>query len=126
MLAGGIVAAPVAAWAVRFVPARALGLMVAGLLLVTNVRELATWAELATSRWIGYGVVVALVAWAASAPYVGALLRPPTRRATPRSPRPPDAGRSLGRTRTLRRGGSTTSIAPRRGRADRDRGRLQR
>lgn len=76
MLAGGIVAAPVAAWVVRFVPARALGLMVAGLLLVTNVRELATWADLATSRWIGYGAVVALVAWAASAPYLGALLRP--------------------------------------------------
>lgn len=76
MLAGGIVAAPVAAWTVRFVPARALGLMVAGLLLATNVRELATWADLATSRWIGYGAVVTLVAWAASAPYVGALLRP--------------------------------------------------
>ena len=76
MLAGGIVAAPVAAWVARFVPARALGLTVAGLLLVTNVRELATWADLATSRWIGYGAVVALVAWAASAPYLGALLRP--------------------------------------------------
>jgi uncharacterized membrane protein YfcA len=75
MLAGGVVAAPVAAWAVRFVPARGLGLMVAGLLLVTNVRELATWSELGASRWLGYASVVVLVAWAAAAPYVGGPLR---------------------------------------------------
>jgi uncharacterized protein len=75
MLAGGIVAAPVAAWSVRFVPARALGLMVAGLLLVTNVRELATWADLGPSRWFGYAAVLALVAWAASVPYIGQALR---------------------------------------------------
>ena len=68
MLGGGVVAAPVAAWTVRYVPARALGLLVAGLLLVTNIRELATWAGLGTGRWLGYGTAVALVAWAAAHP----------------------------------------------------------
>jgi hypothetical protein len=47
---------------VRFVPARLLGVLVAGLLLVTNFRELATWAELGAVRWIGYvGIAGAVV-----------------------------------------------------------------
>jgi uncharacterized protein len=61
MLAGGIVAAPVAAWAVRHIPARPMGIAVAALLLLTNSRELAGWAGLGASRWLLYGVVVALV-----------------------------------------------------------------
>lgn len=68
MLGGGIVAAPVAAYTVRFVPARALGLAVAGLLLLTNARELATWAALGASRWIAYIAVALLVASAAAYP----------------------------------------------------------
>jgi uncharacterized membrane protein YfcA len=68
MLAGGIVAAPVAAYTVRFVPARSLGLMVAGLLLLTNTRELAAWAELGATRWIAYALVLVLVIWAAAYP----------------------------------------------------------
>lgn len=68
MLGGGIVAAPVAAYTVRFVPARALGLAVAGLLLLTNARELATWAGLGASRWIVYTAVALLVGSAAAYP----------------------------------------------------------
>lgn len=41
MLGGGVLAAPLAAYLVRFVPARLLGLAVAGLLLVTQTLELA-------------------------------------------------------------------------------------
>jgi uncharacterized membrane protein YfcA len=63
MLIGGILAAPVAAFSVRYVPARLLGVLVAGLLLITNTRELAMWSELGAIRWALYaGIVVAVVA----------------------------------------------------------------
>jgi len=68
MLAGGIVAAPLSGWVVRHIPARPLGLAVAALLLLTNARELASWASLGAVRWLAYGAVVALVAAAALAP----------------------------------------------------------
>lgn len=68
MLVGGLAAAPIAAYTVRFVPARLLGLLVAGLLLVTNVRELAIWAEIGAARWLAYVPIVAAVALAWAAP----------------------------------------------------------
>lgn len=68
MLGGGLVAAPIAASVVRFVPARALGLAVAGLLLVTQVRELAGLADLGAPRWIAYGAVGLALAGAAARP----------------------------------------------------------
>ncbi len=64
MLAGGVLAAPVAAWTVGFVPARQLGVLVAGLLLLTNARELARFAEVGPARWLAYAAVVAAVVWA--------------------------------------------------------------
>lgn len=60
MLIGGVLAAPLAAYVIRFLPARGLGVAVAGLLMLTNLRELFTWAEVGPLRWIGYGAVVAL------------------------------------------------------------------
>lgn len=68
MLAGGVLAAPVAALAIRFIPARAMGLAVGALLLFTNARELADWAQLSSSRWLAYLLVSILVAVAALAP----------------------------------------------------------
>jgi uncharacterized membrane protein YfcA len=68
MLIGGVIAAPVAAWSVKFVPARVLGLAVSYLLLFTNIRELAGWRGLELSRWWGYAAVTALVIWAAANP----------------------------------------------------------
>lgn len=68
MLIGGVIASPIAAWSVRFVPARLLGLLVAGLLLVTNARELSNWAEVGAGRWIAYMAIIAAVAVAAAAP----------------------------------------------------------
>jgi len=69
MLVGAVVAAPVAAWVVKHVPARPMGVAVGGLLLVTNVRELAGWAGLAIwQQVLAYGTVVALVAAAALRP----------------------------------------------------------
>src|SRR5688572_7969521 len=68
MLVGGVLAAPVAAWAIRFIPARPLGIAVAGLLLLTNARELISWAQLTAWSWWIYAGIVLLVALAAAAP----------------------------------------------------------
>jgi uncharacterized membrane protein YfcA len=57
MLAGGMLAAPLAAYVVRFVPARALGLAVAGLLLTTQARELAGALDVGSGRWIAYALI---------------------------------------------------------------------
>ncbi len=51
MLCGGVLAAPLAAMLVRHIPARALGVAVAGLLLITNVRELGNWSHLGPLVW---------------------------------------------------------------------------
>jgi uncharacterized membrane protein YfcA len=79
MLLGGMVAAPVAAWMVRHVPARPMGVAVGGLLLVTNIQQLADWRDLTTSRWLLYGAALALVAVAALRPR----LRPTVEAADP-------------------------------------------
>ena len=73
MLLGGVAAAPVAAWVVRRVPARPMGIAVAALLLATSVRELAGWTGIGAARWVLYATVAALVALTAAAPR----LRPP-------------------------------------------------
>jgi uncharacterized membrane protein YfcA len=54
MLIGGMIAAPLAAYVVRFIPPRIMGLAVAGLLLVTQSRELANAVDLPGSRWLAY------------------------------------------------------------------------
>jgi uncharacterized membrane protein YfcA len=68
MLIGGVIAAPIAAMAVKKIPARALGVAVGGLLLLTNVRELSNWAGLGASRWAFYGIVIVAVGIAAYRP----------------------------------------------------------
>ena len=68
MLAGGVLAAPLAASAIRFLPARALGIAVGGLLFMTNVRELASWAGIGMTRWVAYAVVIAACGYAAARP----------------------------------------------------------
>ncbi|HEX2052539.1 MAG TPA: sulfite exporter TauE/SafE family protein [Actinomycetota bacterium] len=70
MLAGGVLAAPIAAWTIRFIPARALGVAVGGLLLLTNVRELANYAGLGGIRWAAYGAVIAACSYAAMRPRI--------------------------------------------------------
>jgi hypothetical protein len=71
MLVGGVLAAPLAAWLVRFVPPRPMGVLVAGLLLLTSSRELLVWSAVEHGRWVAYAAIVALV--------VVAALRPPVR-----------------------------------------------
>lgn len=58
MLLGAVVAAPLAAWVVRHLQPTLLGIGAGGLMLLTNSRELAGWAELGPSRWVPYGAVV--------------------------------------------------------------------
>jgi uncharacterized membrane protein YfcA len=64
MLGGGIFAAPVAAWVIRYVPARPMGVAVAALLLLTNARELAAWSGLSKGPWVWvlYAGVVGVIA----------------------------------------------------------------
>ena len=57
LLAGGIVAAPIAAWLVRLLPARVMGTLVAGIILVTNAQ---TFLDA-----VGIGSLVANVVYAA-------------------------------------------------------------
>jgi uncharacterized membrane protein YfcA len=68
LLIGGVLAAPVAAWLVRLLPARPLGVAVGALLLFTNTRDLAGWRNLGPERWALYGAVVVLAVLAAVAP----------------------------------------------------------
>jgi uncharacterized membrane protein YfcA len=64
MLAGGVIAAPVAAWVIRYIPARPMGVAVAGLLLITNARDLASWAGIGKTAWVWavYAGISALLA----------------------------------------------------------------
>ena len=66
MLAGGVVAAPLAAWVIRYVPARPMGVAVAVLLLMTNARQLVGWTGFALGPVSGavYAATIALVVFA--------------------------------------------------------------
>jgi uncharacterized membrane protein YfcA len=72
MLGGGILAAPIAAWFVRHVAPRPMGVAVAALLLLTNARELSTWAGLGPGRWAVYAAIAVLVTLAALRPRLAA------------------------------------------------------
>ncbi|MEH1013208.1 sulfite exporter TauE/SafE family protein [Micromonospora sp. CPCC 206060] len=67
LLIGGLIAAPVAAWLVRIVPAQLLGATIGGVIVLTNARTLFRTAEVAGPvSLVGYGLlavgwVVALV-----------------------------------------------------------------
>jgi len=84
MLVGGVLAAPLAAYVVRFVPARLLGLAVAGLLLLTQSRELATAYDFPGSRWVVYLSIPVLVILAALRPRIARRVR--SRRADQAAP----------------------------------------
>jgi uncharacterized membrane protein YfcA len=70
LLTGGVVAAPIAAWLVRHVPARVLGSAVGGIIVLTNARTLlrSDWIDApAGVRWVVYTVVY--LVWAAALAY---------------------------------------------------------
>ena len=68
MLVGGVIAAPIAAWVIRFLPARLLGIAVSALLFLTNLQWLAGWADLAAERWLLYALALLACAWGAARP----------------------------------------------------------
>ncbi len=75
MLGGGVAAAPLAAYVVRFLPARLLGLGVAGLLLLTQSRELANAFDVPGSRWLAYLIIPVAILLAALRPHLVKWLR---------------------------------------------------
>jgi uncharacterized protein len=61
LLAGGIVAAPLAAWLVRMITARLLGAAVGGLIILTNVRTLSdVFGINGQTRWTVYLAITAV------------------------------------------------------------------
>lgn len=68
MLSGGVIAAPLAAWVTRFLPARGLGVAVGGLLLVTNIRELGAAGDVGPLLWAAYVAAIGACAYAALRP----------------------------------------------------------
>lgn len=92
LLVGGLIAAPVAAWLVRIVPAQLLGAVIGGVIVLTNARTLMRSADLGgPARPAVYALLAA--AWlAALALAVRALLRTRRQRAVGAAPlaaRPP-------------------------------------
>ncbi len=95
LLAGGLVAAPIAAWLVRHVPPRLLGSAVGGIIVFTNTRSLFNAFEVADAvRWPVYAVIV--VGWVGAVPGRGSSTgpTPPPSRSRPRSGWRPSAARS--------------------------------
>src|SRR3712207_1467637 len=67
LLAGGLIAAPVAAWLVRHVPPRLLGSLVGGIIVLTNARTLLRSDWIDASDPVRYAVYAAVyVLWAAA------------------------------------------------------------
>ncbi|MGJ3204727.1 sulfite exporter TauE/SafE family protein [Geobacillus sp. FJAT-46040] len=65
LMAGGVVAAPIAAWLVRKLPSHLLGVLVGGLIILTNVRTLLhAWEAPAPVYPTVYGLIV--IGWAAA------------------------------------------------------------
>jgi uncharacterized protein len=70
LLAGGVVAAPIAAWLVRHIPPRVLGSAVGGIIILTNSRTLlkSDWVNAPDEvRYVLYAAIYAL--WAAAIVY---------------------------------------------------------
>ncbi|HEX5595565.1 MAG TPA: sulfite exporter TauE/SafE family protein [Micromonosporaceae bacterium] len=84
LLIGGIIAAPIAAWLVRNLPAQLLGVAIGGVVLLTNTRTLLASFNVDAARPLIYAAVVA--AWLAAA---GLAVRALRRARTPEQPRPP-------------------------------------
>jgi uncharacterized protein len=70
LLAGGVVAAPIAAWLVRHIPPRILGSAVGGIIILTNTRTLlrSDWIDAPdATRWALYALIYAI--WAGAIVY---------------------------------------------------------
>jgi uncharacterized membrane protein YfcA len=71
LLLGGVIAAPIAAWLVRHIPARILGSAVGGLIVLLNSRTLLSEHAIdASSEVRGSVYVVVMIAWVAAVVHV--------------------------------------------------------
>lgn len=61
LLAGGVIAAPIAAWLVRKLPARILGSAVGSIILVTNAKTIVDAAGLAETAAVLAYVAIGLI-----------------------------------------------------------------
>jgi uncharacterized protein len=59
LMIGGVIAAPIAAWLVKIMPARILGVAAGGLIVLTNIQTFMEWAGIDGSL-----IVLAAVVWA--------------------------------------------------------------
>ncbi len=66
LLVGGVVAAPIAAWLVKILPALGLGVAVGVLLLLTNVGQLVESTGLGWLGWLAWGISLVALGVAAS------------------------------------------------------------
>jgi uncharacterized membrane protein YfcA len=79
LLIGGVIAAPIAAWLVRVVPAQLLGAAVGGMIVLTNARTMLRVFDVATAARVALYVTIVL-AWAVAVAFAIRALRR-TRRA---------------------------------------------
>lgn len=82
MLAGGVLAAPIAAWLARHIPGRMLGSLAGGLIAVINLRNLfqSGWIEIAPAAQV-VAMAAAVIGWAGAVAY-SAMAHRATRNAT--------------------------------------------
>ena len=67
LLAGGLIAAPIAAWLVRHIPPRLLGSLVGGMIVLTNTRTLLGSDGIAAGDGVRYAAYALIcLAWAAA------------------------------------------------------------
>jgi uncharacterized membrane protein YfcA len=74
LLAGGVIAAPVAAWLVRKLPPRVLGGAVGGLIILTNFRTLSEPLGLEDAT-LAFGYALVALGWAAAVAFAVAQVR---------------------------------------------------
>lgn len=76
LLAGGVVAAPIAAWVVRILPTRILGTSVGGIILLTNMRTFINAVGLDAQPVLAYLVYALIVAvWVAALAFAIVIIR---------------------------------------------------
>lgn len=98
LLAGGLVAAPIAAWLVRHIPPRILGSAVGGLIVLTNIRSLlhSDWITIGdAAQWAIYALILAI--WGAAVAYSLKEHRsqPATAQPTAVEPRPAESAATI-------------------------------
>ncbi|SFI61899.1 sulfite exporter TauE/SafE family protein [Thermoflavimicrobium dichotomicum] len=70
LMIGGIIAAPIAAWLVKLMPARILGVLVGGLIVITNLRNIINSFSFIPAGWQSHIYIIFGILWAVAVSYV--------------------------------------------------------